>query len=180
MAKTYTAASTVSAGNVYTAAAHNIIVTDTNNLIVPATVRARLTGGKALTSGNAIPWDAISSPGWDTDSMWSSGASTRLTVTTPGVYLVSCNILTQVTVANSTSQTLTLRYANPGTQIFAEFTNPVTVAINGFPTMNVTTLINATTSGDYFEAVYSFTGGTHTALNDNRNSFSAVWVGRTS
>lgn len=177
MAKTYTAAGSATAGDVYTAAAHNVIVTDINNTIVRPAVRAKLTGGKALTSGNAISWDSIASVGFDTDSMWSSGAPTRLTVTTPGIYLVVCNILTQVTVATSSNWTVSVRY-NAGT--YSETSSYETIPLNGFVETSVTALINAPNSGDYFDVTYSFTGGTHTALNDSRNSFSAVWLGRTS
>jgi hypothetical protein len=85
MAKTYTAAGTVVAGDVYTAAAHNIIATDVNNLIVPPSVGVRLTpSDKTVTSGTAFAWDAQE---WDTDDMWASGAN--ITINTSGIYQIS-------------------------------------------------------------------------------------------
>ena len=84
MAKTYTAAGSATAGDVYTASAHNVIVTDVNNLVVPSTVSVRLTSDKTYTSASNISWDAED---FDTDSMWASGTS--ISINTTGLYLVT-------------------------------------------------------------------------------------------
>ena len=85
MAKTYTTVGTVSAGDVYTAAAHNIIATDVNNLTVkPAVSVYRSSALTSYTSGLAITWQAEH---YDTDSMWSSGSG--ITIGTTGLYHLS-------------------------------------------------------------------------------------------
>ena len=108
--------------------------------------------------------------------MWSAGAPTRLTVTTSGIYVVTIAFLAQVTVATSTSQTLTLRYNGAN---IAEVTNAMSIGVNGFPTMAFSAVYLAT-AGGYFDSAYTFTGGTHTLLADGRSTFSAVRIGQSS
>lgn len=178
MAKTYTSVPTVSTLATYPSATYNTYTAQNiNNLIVPPAARARLTSAKSLATAAAISWDTTATIGWDTDSMWSVSSPTRLTANTPGLYVVTVNVLIQVTVAASTVQAVQVRCN--GTS-YGEWSSYQTVPINGFVETTVTALINATTAGDYFDASYAFTGGSHSALSDNRNSFSAVWVGRTS
>lgn len=177
MAKTYGTVATFTAGSVLTAAQLNVASGAVNNLIVPAAARALLTGTQALTSATAISWDSISASGaYDTDSMWSSGAKTRLTVTTPGIYVVVAGLLDQITVANCTAAELNIR--RNGITV-ATYRSATTIVINDFfeTTVTWTGVLNAS---DYVEVQPVFTGGTHTLLNDGRNSFSATWIGRTS
>ena len=84
MAKTYTAAGSATAGQVYTASAHNVIVTDVNNLIVPAVAIVKRTAVQSVAnagSGAVISWDGENV---DNDGMWASG--TAITIQTDGVY----------------------------------------------------------------------------------------------
>jgi hypothetical protein len=72
------------AGQVYTAAAHNVIVDDLNFLYQPPMCRVyRSTDLTGYTSDAAITWSAED---WDTDGMFSSG--TTVTIQTTGLYLL--------------------------------------------------------------------------------------------
>ena len=175
MPKTYTAAGTVAAGDVYTAAAHNIIATDVNNLIVPPTVGVKLTSGKSpYVSGTSISWDA--EDGWDTDSMWTSGAN--ITLNTAGIYLVTFNGVIS------------------GTSAFT-YVVPTIDASTGEDRQTVAAQL---VSGDHrwaMSSIYSFAaaatvsfnvgfvGGGTTTLNGTgtageRNRASVTWIGTTS
>lgn len=96
MAKTYTTAGSAVAGDVYTASAHNVIVTDVNNLIVPPLARLRLTSDVSVpnvshtnvgfTSSNAVE-------DYDTDGLISLSASaSSMTIQTAGIYLFAVSI----------------------------------------------------------------------------------------
>ena len=177
MAKTYGTVTTFTAGSVLTAAQLNVASTAVNNLVVPAAAKARVTSTKALTAaGAAVSWDAISAPGYDTDTMWSAGSPTRLTLNTPGIYnIVYCSYVL-VTTASSTRRTVSI-YLN-GTSYGAQ-TVWDTVTTAGY-SMSVSAMINSTTGTDYVEAFHSFTGGTHTLQADARTFFAATWIGRAS
>jgi hypothetical protein len=90
MAKTYTAAGTVVAGEVYTAAAHNIIATDVNNFIVPPMARLRLTANVSFTNsthGTVGFKNTNATEDYDTDGMITlSGSNSAITINTAGVY----------------------------------------------------------------------------------------------
>ena len=91
MAKTYTAAGTVVAGDVATAAAFNVVTADINNLIVPPACRMiRATTQSIPNSADTII--SMSSAEYDTDSMATTGAASRITITTPGIYLITYEI----------------------------------------------------------------------------------------
>lgn len=93
MAKTYNSIPTVSTGDVYTATAHNNIVTNVNNYRVPPTaIAVRTTASAAYTLGTNISFEsATASGGHDTDSIWAAGSPTLLTIQTTGVYLITFN-----------------------------------------------------------------------------------------
>jgi hypothetical protein len=91
MPKTYTAAGTVSAGDVYTAAAHNIIATDVNNLIVPPVCALTRTTNQLCANNTDTPIQ-FGTSNFDTDSMGTTGASAKITIKTPGVYQVSYHL----------------------------------------------------------------------------------------
>lgn len=87
MPKTYNSIPTVSTGDVYTATAHNNIVTNVNNYRVPPMIAVELgPSNKTLTSGADVVWDRVKDS-IDTDGMWTSGAT--VTVNTSGLYLVT-------------------------------------------------------------------------------------------
>lgn len=173
MPKTYTAAGSATAGQVYTASAHNVIVTNVNNFIVPPAARIRVTGNRAITSAADFAWDGTS---YDTDGMWSSGSAARLTAQTAGIYLVVLNVVDQVTVANCTSNSVEIFFNGVAAAGNRSLT---TITINEFIITSVSFMASFAVS-DYVTARIQFAGGTHTMLNDTRASLSATWVGRTS
>lgn len=91
MAKTYNSIPTVSTGDVYTATAHNNIVTNVNNYRVPPSVSVyRSSTLTSYTANTAITWQAAH---YDTESpsdpMWSSGSATLISIKTTGLYLLT-------------------------------------------------------------------------------------------
>jgi hypothetical protein len=96
MAKTYTAAGTVVAGEVYTAAAHNIIATDVNNFIVPPMARLRLTSNVSFTNsthGTVGFKNTNATEDYDTDAMINlSGSNSAITINTAGIYLCTASM----------------------------------------------------------------------------------------
>ena len=90
----YVAPSTVTTLQTYTSAAHNIIVNDiidhetriASLKVPPSASVLRSTDLTPYTTGTVITWQSAR---YDTDSMWSAGAPTRLTVNTPGIYLIT-------------------------------------------------------------------------------------------
>lgn len=84
MPKTYNSIPTVSTGDVYTATAHNNIVTNVNNYRVPPMCRV-LRSSDWTYSGTYIEWNAEQ---YDTDGMFTP-SSTSVTIQTDGVYSVS-------------------------------------------------------------------------------------------
>lgn len=83
MAKTYTALSSVSTGDVLTATAYNNLITNSNNFRIPPTVRVyRSSDSSSYTSAAAISWNAEA---WDTDGTFTA-TSTDITIQTSGLY----------------------------------------------------------------------------------------------
>ena len=173
MPKTYTAAGTVAAGDVYTAAAHNIIATDVNNFIVPPACQVRRTTNlTSYSSGTDITWE---SEAFDTDDMYSTGTS--ITIQTAGIYLVT------FTGGYSAGATLTRVFAGiikSGTSI-AEQESLGAATGGGFSFAVITNCAAAAT----LTARVSFTGGSAYVIAGNASETStqtrltAKWIGRT-
>jgi hypothetical protein len=175
MAKTYTAAGTVVAGEVYTAAAHNIIANDVNNLIVPPSVKVVRTSDTSYTSATSITWQSVSSgnAAWDTDGMWAAGDPTKITFNTSGIYSIVFQFFMSGT---SLANCLSFVVANNST-IFAEmdYTPPTTTQALA----TVSGIYNAA-AADYIQARVQYTG-TGTMKGTTVPSYlSATWIGRTS
>ena len=187
MPKTYTAAGTVPAGDVYTAAAHNIIATNVNNFIVPPAVRATRSTVQSIADVNIL---AINFNGetYDTDGMF-GGSGTTFTVQTTGLYIVTATVSF---AANATGQ----RFAFIGV-------NPTLSGSGDTTTITVSTRIAATTaigaSGSIqhplcVSATYAFTAGDtvvlgvyqasgvalNTDIGGELPQMAMTWVGRTS
>jgi hypothetical protein len=114
MAKTYTSAGTVAAGDVLTAAAFNVVTSDINNLIVaPAVSVYRSSALTGFTTGSAITWQAEH---YDTDDMWTSGSG--ITINTTGLYLI--NVAGQFTCTASCAL-LVIEIKRSGTTILSAF-----------------------------------------------------------
>lgn len=174
MAKTYTAAGSAIAGEVYTASAHNVIVTDVNNLIVPAALRLNLTTSATITNGSSISW---SSEAYDTDGMWSSGST--ITVNTTGLYVMTFNGF--VTAATS------LAYAISQINIGGDVTHygagaAILGGNSGYISQSVLANIEATNTIT-FAVAFSAVGAVTLAGTTNdatRTRATVTWVGRTS
>ena len=174
MAKTYTAAGTVVAGEVYTAAAHNIIATDVNNFIVPPAVCVvRTTDLTSYLSNADITW---SSSVYDTDAMYSSGAI--ITITTPGIYVITFN---GAITATPTMTSVTPSILKGASEIaYAGF---LTASTQGFFTQ---TVVSSCINGDTIKCRLQPGGGSAYVVKGNASEsylqtrLTATWVGRTS
>ncbi len=175
MAKTYTAPTTVSAGDAITASLYNTYVgTNVANLIVPPAVRvyrsSNLTG---YTNMAAITWNAED---YDTDSMYSTG--TTVTINTAGLYLVTFNGYFSSTGATRILQ----RVAANGTTFLG---SELTLDGGGGSTFTASTVRNfaATTTITSFA---QFVGGSAYVIQgsatdaDAQTALSLTWIGRTS
>lgn len=106
MAKTYNTIPTVSTGDVYTATAHNNIVTNVNNYRVPPSCSVRATTARAFSAGGFVTWDTDSGSGsHDTDDMWDAGDPTKVVIRTPGIYQVSFSLFINSDPASAGSVT---------------------------------------------------------------------------
>jgi hypothetical protein len=178
MAKTYTAAGTVAAGDVATAAAWNVVTADVNNLIVPPAVQVvRTSDLTSYTSNSNITWQSITS-GFDTDGMWSAGAPTVLTVNTAGMYLIVA------TLAYSGAATIALAGGNivvNGTSIVQQYSPPLTNS--GYLSISAVVNLAATNT---ISAQLGFSGGSayvvkgSATFNDLQSRLTATWIGRLS
>jgi hypothetical protein len=183
MAKTYTAAGSAVAGQVYSAAAHNVIVTDVNNFIVPPAVRVIKTATMNVTNAidTLITWD---SEVYDTDSMVNLGASSsQITIGTTGIYVITAGLSFSANgtnrramwvTKNGTDYTNGICGLNVPTQATASTVLVTTTTINlvaddvirmyGYQNSGVTLTIPASASAP--ETLFTF--------------LSLTWVGRTS
>ena len=176
MPKTYTAAGTVVAGEVYTAAAHNIIATDVNNFIVPPMCQARVTTTiTGYADGSDITFNTTAA--FDTDGMFSSGAPTRITIQTSGLYVVSLigSFTGSATITRALAQikksgVVVSQEEAFGTSTGGSFSN--------------SSILNLTAS-EYLTAAISFAGGSAYTVQGNATETSAqtrltaTWIGRT-
>ena len=177
MAKTYTSAGTVAAGDVATAAAWNVVTADVNNLIVPASCSVvRTTSLTGYTSDADITWTTTAA--YDTDSMFSSGAPTRITINTAGLYLVTSYVLLQAT---PTLTSVTLDTAKNGTLIsrVVPYYSSSAAYISGAFVLNLA-------AADYLTFRHNIVGGSAYIVTGNategvsQSRVNVTWIGRTS
>lgn len=187
MAKDYNTFTDVSTGDVYTAAAHNLILENVENYRVPPMVRVQRDGtNQSVTPGASgfVAWNNASAA-FDTDSMWSSGANTRITVNTAGVYLVTWTLTTgwsgsaygwYFVIDHRNSGGTLIGY--PGSEYYYDNGSSMVFSYNA----TISCVVSASV-GDYFQcrwdAFYGSAtnpafGGTYT------HSLSAVWQGQVS
>jgi hypothetical protein len=180
MAKTYTAAGTVVAGDVATAAAWNVIATDVNNLIVPPVLRVRRATLQSIPN-NADTFFTFTIEDFDNDGCFTASSDT-VTVQTTGVYYVSAGLSF---ASNATGYRSMYIMKNPSTvsdyaSIFAG--NQVTAASAGDPAL-VASSVQTFTAGDTIKVmVGQNSGGALNAGNVTLTSIchlSLAWVGRT-
>lgn len=179
MPKTYTSVPSVSTGDVYQASTYNTYTAqNVNNLIVPAAVSAYHNTTQSLTN-NAQTDLVFNSEYFDTDSMHDTSTNTgRLTITTPGIYVVTLNV---AFAANATGQRI-LTILLDGTRIAS---HGITAGSAAVIRLGLTT-IQSINNGSYLSATgFQDSGGALNALADDAANntfarFSATWVGRTS
>ena len=177
MAKTYTAPTTVSAGDAITASLYNTYVgTNVANLIVPPAAAVQRTSNlSSYPSATDITWQSAA---YDTDSMWSAGAPTRLTINTTGLYILSVSGLV---TASPTINGCSIGIQRNGVNCFYQYTPFTSNALRFFYSVvcNLTATdyltVNAEISGG---SGYAIGGGAALSLDNTR--LSATWIGRTS
>ena len=175
MAKTYTAAGSATAGDVYTAAAHNVIVTDVNNFIVPAfcvTTGFNASQNFAHATSTAVQFSGADA--YDTDAMHDPSVNnTRFTVTTEGLYI--CSFHGQINSTGVTQLLLSLTLSGTG---FAESGtgSPITASA----ARNSVTGIVYATSGQYVEALVYQESAASASRQLSVGRFSMAWLGRAS
>ena len=180
MAKTYTAVPSVNTGDVYTAASYNTYTAaNVSNLIVPPAAKiwrtSNLTG---YTTGAQITYQAVS---YDTDSMWSSGTPTVLTIQTAGIYVVTFSVNWSAT-ATVTAWQPAININNGASNVARlELACPSTT--QGWAVVTYTGSLGVST---VLGSSVSFTGGSAYSLNGSGSDvasntiLTATWIGRTS
>ena len=181
MPKTYTAAGTVAAGDVYTAAAHNIIATDVNNFIVPPLCRVRRATNQSIpnVTDTFVSWTLEDI---DTDGMFTATSDT-ITIQTTGVYLVAASVYF---AANATGQRIINMMKSPTTAsdlaaAFAQSWFPVASATNP-STLSASGLVSCVAGDTIKIVVYQTSGGPLNIADTGFTSAtqcSIAWVGRT-
>jgi hypothetical protein len=174
MPKTYTAAGTVSAGDVYTATAHNIIATDVNNMIVPPACRltnsANVTG---YTSNTDITW-AVEA--YDTDGMHSTVTNTgRITVQTAGIYLFTGCVYATFSGTPTSAEIYVA--------VNADLTGQVAFNTVDFGSQPGVTVLSGSgilslAAGEWVSMRLA-TSGTSPVIQSQRSYLSATWIGLT-
>ena len=103
MPKTFTNLTAVATGDLLAATTHNNLLTTVNNHTVPPAVSVYFGTATTYTEGTSISWTAED---YDTDAMWTSGAS--ITIQTAGVYVVTFTGRATSTVSASARAALTV------------------------------------------------------------------------
>jgi hypothetical protein len=184
MPKTYTAAGTVVAGEVYTASAHNIIATDVNNLIVPAACSVYHNTTQSIASGTNQTV-IFNSELYDTDAMHDNvTANSRITINTPGLYIVTSNLTFTNTSATGTREIkLAINGVLPTTQNAVQKRSASSDGAASNDRISLSTILSLNLS-DYVEVFASqSSGGPMNLVAEASGSgcnFTAVWIGRTS
>jgi hypothetical protein len=185
MPKTYNTIPTTTTGSVYTAAAHNNIVTNVNNYRVPPSVRAvRTSDLTGYTSGAPITWQSDSaSGGYDEDAMWDAGDATKIFFPTAGIYTVSLKVYLTCTA--------TLTSMNLGAATNA-LTSATTTYVSGHAVdstvaaFGVMTFTAKVAADDYMTFGVFPKGGSAYIINGaasdafDQTSVSATWIGQAS
>jgi hypothetical protein len=148
-----------------------------NNVVVPpsASIR-RTTDQTGYASGGQITWQSTQ---YDTDTMWSAGAPTRLTVNTAGIYLITFYVYLTATA--------TLTYIQPdiiidGNQFQTNFV-PAISTTAAYAGVSATASL---TAGQYIAAaVYLGSGSAHiikgsASYGGSQTRLTATLIGRVS
>lgn len=185
MPKTYNSIPTVITGDVYTATAHNNIVTNVNNYRVPPACRVRRSAALSFASGSiiAVNFDAEDI---DTDGMFTA-TTNQITVQTAGVYALSGTLCLN---ANASGQRYCAIVLNPtfsGSGDTATITagTRITAQVNAATVDTESAMTCATTynlaAGDRIALLAFQASGTSLGMNGTvHTSLSATWLGQVS
>jgi hypothetical protein len=174
MAKTYNGPfSDVATGDVYTAAAHNLVLENLNNHRVPPMCSVYRTAALSHTATGTYQVYTYDTELYDTDSMWDAGSPTRITLNTAGVY----DVKFVVSLGNTTGLIAGAIYKDGGAYQFLFLDAGQATANYKSGSTNV-----VSTGSTYIEAYfYQASGG---SLNYNvgltQSLFSATWIGQAS
>ena len=178
MAKTYGTVTTFTAGSVLTAAQLNVAGGAVNNLVLPASCQlVRTTNLTSYTASSDITW---SSAAWDTDSMFSAGSPTQITVNTTGLFVITGMI--------QMSATATVTTANVDILKNAALVSRMILPINSTSTGGYAnpSYVASCVAGDIFTFRIGITGGSayiitgNATETNNQSRISMTWIGRTS
>lgn len=187
MAKDYNTFSDVSTGDVYTAAAHNLILENVENYRVPPMCKVRRDATQAIANNTQrlVYWDTEDV---DTDSMFTA-SSLEITINTAGVYLVTACIGfavnftstrgVQIVVNPTISGSTTSANVTAGTRIAMTMTDcsPATQSV-----VTATTAYNFAASDTIGVIAYQNSGGNLNipSTATEQVSCSVVWLGQAS
>ena len=175
MAKIYNTFTNVATGDPLPATTFNNLLTNVANYRVPPVV---ITSGIntsqsiANTTDTYLQWTGT--PGVDTDSFWSSGANTRFTCNTAGIYQVNAAFQINSNAVSVLYINITL---NGGTVVATGVGNTAAPSQNGVARVAVSGIANVT-AGQYFEVAVLQTSGA--SRNPYVGHFSAAWLGQAS
>ena len=172
MAKTYTSISTFTSGAILTAAQMNQIGTTLNNNTIPSMVRLNGPAGTSYTGGADVSWNTT--PSYDTDTMFSSGSPTRITIGTAGIYLVVAHFRPTFTGTVTNSEA---RISVDGSVDTINAVSGVSNSLGGL--YQQVTLTKSFTAAQYLTASIVLTGAS-TANMGATSWFSATWLGKAS
>lgn len=181
MPKTYNSltVANAAAGSAILASDHAKAFENINNYRVPPMCSVRLTSSiSPYTTGAAIAWNSAAI---DTDGMWSSGAATRLTAQTAGIY----SVVFQGRTVQASGSVLTLaapQIAVDGGQATQTYCRALS---SGGCLFNVSAILSLT-AGQYVTLSVEHEGGTTYTLDGGASLFRAncraemVWLGQVS
>lgn len=181
MAKTYTSVPTVSTGDVYTAAAHNVVAQNINNMRVPPICRVSRVA--SLSVNNAADTDiTFDTEDIDTDGMFTA-SSTTITVQTAGIYLCTANVQW---AANNTGIRLLYITRNAAANTYAgvqacSMVAPGTASFNGLQSCSV--VVSCSVNDTIKMLVYQNSGGAlsvSTEASFDYTNLSVAWLGQVS
>jgi len=182
MPKTYNTIPTTTTGSVYTAAAHNNIVTNVNNYRVPPACQVRRTANlTGYTSTADIAWNSAA---YDTESpsdpMWAASPNAeRVTIRTAGVYLV---VFKGYLTASATLTIVQPSIEKNGTSV-CDIYGTIT---GGAASLWSSAVVLSLAASDYIGASVFISGGSGYVINGNateaniQTTLTATWLGQAS
>lgn len=177
MAKTFTSSlPSVSTGDVYTASAHNNVITTLNNHTVPPACAVYHTAAQSVPNAT---WTTVlfNSEYYDTDAMHDTATNTsRITISTTGIYLLTANILFDI--GGTGNRQVDFMKNGSGFIYRGQTTNNISASF--FTDVSTSTMMSLT-AGDYMEVIVYQTNGA--ALNIRGDAggvhFAAAFMGKT-